>query len=137
MNTKINFKQAILAGLIAAGSAAVLNSILFFVFQAAGVLTDNILIDGKQALTIVPIIISSILPSMIGSMVFFLFEKFSKNGFKIFTIVSIILVLLSFLNPFMIIKDVTIGYALVLNVMHVVVMGFLLFFIGKQVKSKA
>jgi hypothetical protein len=41
---------------------------------------------------------------------------------------------LSFANPFMI-PEVTTGYAIVLNVMHVVVVACLLFFIGKAVKE--
>jgi hypothetical protein len=44
---------------------------------------------------------------------------------------------LSFINPFMGIQGVTTGYALVLNVMHVVVAGSVLYFIGKAVKNNA
>lgn len=131
METKLTFKQSILAGLTAAGVAAVINSILFFIFHAAGIITDDIFMQPNQPMTVVPIIMSSIIPTLIGSMVFFLFEKYSSNGFKIFSIVAIILLVLSFMNPFMGIPNVTIPYGIALDFMHVVVAGSLLYFIRK------
>lgn len=88
-------------------------------------------------MTIVPIIISSIVPTLIATLVFFLLEKFTKNGFKIFRIIALVLMALSFVNPFMGIQDVTMGYAIVLNIMHVVVVCALLYFIGKSVKKNS
>lgn len=137
MTTKLNFKQAFTAGLMAAGAATVVNAILFFIFHAAGIIVDTIFIQPNQPLTVVPIIISSIVPTLIATLVFFLLEKYTKNGFKIFRIISLVLMTLSFVNPFMGIQGVTMGYAIVLNVMHVVVVGALLYFIGKSVKSNS
>ena len=134
MNSKLSFKQIITAGAIAAGCSAVINALLFFTFHAAGVLSDTILIQPGQPLTVVPIIMASILPSVIGASIFFLFEKYSANGFKIFSVISIVLLLLSFANPFMGIPKVTIGYGIVLNVMHVVVAFSLLFFLKRSKK---
>lgn len=136
MKTKVTFVQSIKSGAFAAGIAAVINSILFFIFKAAGIITDDIFVQPNTPLNVVPVIISSIVPTLIASMVFFLFEKFANNGFKIFRIVSVVLLALSFANPFMGIKGITIPYALVLNLMHVVVVVALLFFIGKANKAK-
>lgn len=135
MKTKLSFKQSIMAGLMASAAAVVVNAILFLIFHATGTISDSIFIQPNQPLTIVPIIISSVVPTIIASMVFFLFEKFTNNGMKIFTIISIVLLLLSFVNPFMGIPGVTLGYGVILNVMHVVVAGSLLFFINKAVKK--
>lgn len=137
MTTKLNFKQAFMAGLMAAGVATIVNAILFFVFHQIGIISDNIFIQPGQPMTIVPIIISSIVPTLIAALVFFLLEKFTKNGFKIFRVIAIVLMVLSFMNPFMGIPGVTIGYAVVLNIMHVVVVGALLFFIGKSVRGNS
>lgn len=134
MKTNVKFGQAVKAGLFAGLAAAAVNTILFFIFHAAGVLTDTIFIQPGQPLTVVPVLISSILPAIIASMVFFLFDKYTKSGFRIFTIVSIVLLLLSFMNPFMGIPGVTMGYAIVLNVMHVTVVAALLFFIRREKK---
>ncbi len=134
MNTKLTFKQSVSAGVIAGVASLVINAVLFFVFHAAGILTDDIMIQPNQPLTIVPVIFSSVMPSIVGSCVFFLFEKFAKIGYKGFTILSIILLVLSFMNPFMGIPNVTVGYAIVLNVMHVVVAVSLLYFIKRAKK---
>lgn len=135
MKTKLSFKQAFMAGLMAAGVATGLNALLFFIFKALGIIVDNIFIQQNQPLTVFPVIISSILPSLIASLVFFLLEKFTKNGFKVFRIIALVLVVLSFINPFMGIPNVTVAYAVVLNLMHVVVAGAVLYFIGKAVKK--
>jgi hypothetical protein len=134
MNTKLSFKQIIIAGAIAAGVAVVINAILFFIFHAAGVLTDDIMVQPNQPLNVVAIIMSSIIPTLIGACIFFLFEKFGKNGFKTFSIVAIILLVLSFGNPFFGIPNVTIAYGVVLDIMHIVVALSLLYFIKRAKK---
>ncbi|MFN5878159.1 MAG: DUF6069 family protein [Flavobacteriales bacterium] len=134
MNTKLSFKQIITAGAIAAVCSMIINALLFFTFHGAGVLSDSILIQPGQPLTVVPIIMASMVPSLIGASIFFFFEKYSANGFKIFSIISIVLLILSFANPFMGIPNVTIGYGIVLNVMHVVVAFSLLFFLKRAKK---
>jgi hypothetical protein len=136
MNAKLSFKQSITAGLMAAAAAVVVNTVLFFILKSAGIFVDTIFIDGNNPLTIVPVIISSIAPTLIASMVFFLLDKFTSNGFKIFTIVAIVLGAASFLSPFSI-PAVTTGFAIGLNLMHVVVVLSLLIFIKRAVKQSA
>jgi len=137
MQTKLNIKTSLKAGLMAAIAAAIINVLLFFIFHALGVITDDILIQPNQPLTFIPVIISSILPTLVASFVFFLIEKYSRNGFKSFRVVAIVLLLLSFMNPFMGIEGITIGYALALNLMHIVVVASLLFFIKREKQSAA
>lgn len=57
------------------------------------------------------------------------------TGFKIFSIVTLILMLLSLYSPFGVIPGVHIGYALVLFVMHIVVPAALLYFIRRAKQS--
>ncbi|MEY3239369.1 MAG: hypothetical protein RIR11_807 [Bacteroidota bacterium] len=135
MQTKLNLQQSLVAALKAAGVAAVVNAILFFVFRAAGVLTEDIFIQPGQTLTLAPVIISSIAPTLIAGIVFFLFEKYTNNGFRIFSIVAIVLGLLSLMSPFTQIKDVTVGFGVVLDIMHVVVVAALLYFLKAAVDS--
>jgi len=82
MKAKLNFKQIIIAGAIASLASVIVNAILFFIFHAAGILTDDIMIQPNQPLTVVPIIISSILPTLVGSCIFFLFENLVKTDLK-------------------------------------------------------
>jgi Family of unknown function (DUF6069) len=131
MEQKLNFKQVLTAGAIAGVAAAILNVLLFFIFHAVGIITDDIQVQPSQPLTIAPVLISSVLPSVVGAAVFFLFEKYTKNSFKLFTILALVLLVLSFGNPFLGIPNVTIGYAIALNLMHVVVAFSLLYFLKR------
>jgi len=137
MQTKLNFKQVISAGLLAGGVSAILNAVLFYLFHSTSVFVDSIQIQPNTPLTIVPIIMSSIMPSLVGSIVFYFIQKYSANGFKIFRIISIVLVALSLISPFTNIPNVTFGYAMALNLMHILVAADLLYFIGKKVKATA
>lgn len=135
MKAKLTFKQSITAGALAAAAAAVVNAVLFFIFHAVGVITDDIMVQPNMPMTVVPVIISSILPTLIASIVFFLIEKYTQNGFKIFTIVALVLMVITFANPFMGIPGITVPYGIALNVMHVVVVAALLFFINRAKKN--
>lgn len=135
MTEKLKFNSIFMSGLKAGALSIALNAILFYAFHAAGVLTDDIMIQDDQALTIVPVIMSSLVPSLIGACVYFLFEKFSNNGWRNFRILALVLFVLTLANPFMGIPGVTMGYALVLDLMHVVVAGSLMYFLGSLNKK--
>ena len=137
MTKKLNFKQVMMAGLSAAAVSAIINAILFFIFKAIGWITDDILVQPNQSLTVVPVIISSIIPALIAALVFFLFEKYTMNGYRNFSIVTIILMLLSLAVPFNGIPNVTTKYSLALGSMHIVVPLVLLYFINRSKKSNA
>jgi len=108
---------------------------LFTVFYLLGVFRDSIFIKPDQPLTIVEILFASTFPILIASCVFYLFERYSEYGFHSFRILSLILLIFSFINPFIGIEGVTVAYALVLNSMHVVVVGSLLVFVGRADKK--
>jgi len=132
MTTKLNIKQALTAGAMAAATAAIVNAVLFFIFHAAGIIVDTVFIQPNQPMTVVPIILSSAMPSILGALVFFLFEKYSANGYKNFRILAFVLMIVTFANPFMGIPNISVAYGIVLNVMHVVVVAALLYFISKS-----
>jgi hypothetical protein len=135
MREKLKFNTIFMAGLKAGILSVALNAILFYVFHAAGVLTDDIMIQPGQPLTVVPVLISSLMPSIIGACIYFLFDKYSNNGWRNFRILALVLFVVTLANPFMGIPGVTVGFATVLDVMHVVVAGSLIYFLGKlQVK---
>ena len=136
MKTKLNLKQSLLAGFLAAITAAVMNSTLFFIFHGAGVISDHIYPQPNQPMTVLPVIMASVVPALLASVIFYLLEKFTKNAFKIFGIVSLLLMLISMYGPFGVIPDVTTGYALVLCVMHIIVPAALLYFIYKAKQTK-
>ena len=135
MTTKLNFKKSITAGLLAGVASAVVNTILFFIFKSMGAITDDIMIQPNQSLTVVPVLMSSILPLIVGSTIFFILEKYSNNGFKIFSIVAIVFAALSMYGPFTI-PNATTGYSLALCALHIAPVIFILYFI-KGAKQKA
>ena len=131
MTEKLKFNAIFMMGLKAGAASIILNAILFYAFHAAGVLTDDIMIQPGQPLTIVPVLMSSLVPSLIGACVYFLFDKFSKNGWRNFRILALVLFVVTLANPFMGIPGVTTGYAVVLDLMHAVVAGSLVYFLSK------
>jgi hypothetical protein len=130
---KPSFKKVIRHAFLAGITAAVINSILFFLFSAIGIISDSIYIQDNQPLTLLPVVISSIVPSILAGMVFYLLGRYTRNGYKIFFIIAILLLIVSFANPFMAIKDITISMGVALNVMHIVVVLCLLYFFKKAV----
>ena len=84
MSTKLNLKRSLFAGLPAGIAAAIINAGLFIAFHSAGVISDEIYPQPEQPLTLLPVIMSLILPLIIGSVLFYLFDGFTDNGFKIF-----------------------------------------------------
>jgi hypothetical protein len=107
-----------LTGLAAAG----LNAGLFFAADSAGLFPATALINGAP-LSVLPVIISSIIPTIVAAGVFALLGRFTQHPVRIFTILAIVLTILSFANPFLGIPGVTVPMAVVLNLMHVVVAG--------------
>jgi hypothetical protein len=127
MNNKVTFKDAMIAWGFAAAVSSIINITLFFVAHAVGFITDNIFIQPDTPLKFYNMIFASVIPSFFAMLVFYLIDKYSKKGFKVFAIVSTVLLVLSMGNPFMI-KGVTVPYALSLDIMHVVVAAAVLFF---------
>lgn len=117
VKTKSLTWAAPLAGL----AAALLNAVLFLTFSAAGIISDQLVIPDQGPITLIPVIISSIVPSLLAGLVLTLLGRFTKQPFKIFRIMALILVILSFLNPFLGIPGITLAMAVALNIMHVVV----------------
>lgn len=135
MNTQmIDYKRIAIAGTKGIGVAVAVNVVLFYIFSALGVISSDILIPqaGNQPITIVPIVMASIMPLIIATLVFMLLAKFTKQPVKIFGIISLIILVLSFYNPFTI-PSVTIAMAVGLNVMHIVVAGAIYWALSKSV----
>lgn len=138
-NAKLKLSGLPKAALFAALAGVVINAVLYYIGAAAGIMDPNIGIPkpdgGVEAITVVPVIISSIVPVVVAALFLALLNRFTANPLRIFAIVAIILVLVTFANPFMGIPNVTIGMALWLNLMHVVVAGSVWYFFSKIPKQ--
>ena len=131
---KPSFKSIITAAAVAGIVSAVVNSILYFIFHATGVIPDDVYIQENQPLTLFPVLISSFVPSLLAGVVFYLLCRYTKNGFRYFSILAITLLLLSFANPFMAIKNIPVGMGIGLSVMHIVVVASVLYYF-KRIKG--
>jgi hypothetical protein len=133
---KPSLKQIMTAALAAGSTAACINSVLFFLFRALSIITADVFVQANQPLTVVPVLLFSIVPSLVAGVVFYLLCRYTPNGFRIFSIVAIVLLLLSFANPFMGIPGIPVAMGLALNFMHIVVAASLLYFF-KQTRTTA
>lgn len=103
-------------------TAAAVNAVIFYVAGSLGTFPATALIQG-QPLTVVPVIISSVLPVLVAAGVFALLGRFTRRPVRIFTIVAVLLLVATAANPFVGIPGVTPAMGIVLNLMHLVVGG--------------
>lgn len=117
-----------LAGAIAAG----INSVLFLIGSAIGLIDAAVLVPGMNTpITIAPVMMSSFIPSLIAGLVLGVMNYFLNKPFKVFRVVALVLLILSFANPFMGIPGIPVGMGLWLNLMHVVVAGTVVYCFGR------
>lgn len=133
-STRTTFGKILIYSLIAGAASAVINSILFFIGKALGAFPDTLLIPNQnQPFTVLPFIFSSILPSLVAGLVMGIINHFSKTPKKIFNIIAIVLVVLSFYSPFTI-PGISIIAVVLFNVMHLVVAASLILFYNRIIK---
>ncbi|MCU0427702.1 MAG: DUF6069 family protein [Candidatus Kapabacteria bacterium] len=126
--TKIASKKLLTIAPLAALGAAVVNAVLFYIGKATGWISDTILISpANEPISVVPVIISSIIPTLLAAGVLALLNRFTASPLRVFNIIAAILLLLSFTNPFVAIPNVPLMMGIWLNVMHVVVAGIVVF----------
>ncbi|HZF65873.1 MAG TPA: DUF6069 family protein [Chitinophagaceae bacterium] len=124
---KPSFKKIIAAAALAGIISAIVNSMLYSIFHAAGVISNEVYVQEHQPLTLLPVIFSSLVPSLLAGLVFYLFCRYSKDGYRYFSILAIILLIVSFANPFIAIKHIPLAMGIALNMMHIVVVASLLY----------
>jgi hypothetical protein len=131
MSPKVSLSGAMQAGAWAGIVSGIINAALFYIFHWMRIIRDEILLQENQFMTVVPIIITSCFVCIAGGFVYYLIDRFTQRGYRIFTILAIIVLLISFANPFIMIENVPLTYGMALNIMHVVVVGVLFYFIKR------
>jgi|GEM_PF-4056632 hypothetical protein len=88
------------AVLMAAGTAALVNGALYFVGHRTGLLDGAVLVPGQnQPISLAPVLISSIVPTLLAGGVLALLNRFTRRPLALFTVLSLVLLVLSFANP--------------------------------------
>ena len=116
----MNTKKIITAGATGLVVATIANVITFYAGKAAGFFPEELSIpNAGQPLTVVPVIISSIITAIGATVLFLLLNKFlAQNASRLFTIVAVLFLVVSFAGPFSIPNAPT-TMILGLNLMHV------------------
>ena len=131
--SSITLKSTLIKGLIAGLAAAIMNSALFYAFKNLGAINDTVQIMPGEPLGVHNAIISSIFSSVIASIVYFVISLFASDAFRIFQRIAWIMLLLSFFSPFLFIPEVPVGYAISLNIMHIVVAAAVIYIMKKHI----
>lgn len=126
-NLKINTSSLLKVAPLAALAAAAINAVLYFIGDAAGLMDKTVGVPGPdgtvEAITLVPVIMSSVIPTLIAAGVLALLNRFTANPLRIYGIVTIVLFVVTLANPFLGIPNIPLGMGIWLNVMHAVVAG--------------
>ncbi len=120
-------KSGITAGLV----AAAINSILYFISKGLGIINDAVLLPNGTPLLLVPVVISSILPGIVAALVLWGIAKKADNPARIFTFVGGLFLLLSLIGP-VAMPNLTIGFKIVLSLMHLIAGSFIIYFLRRN-----
>lgn len=70
-------------GLVAGVVVAIINVTIYLISKSAGIISDNILLAGGEPLTLVPVVISSLLPGIFTSLLLWAISKYSGNPVRV------------------------------------------------------
>ena len=134
MSTPVSTSTVLIAAAKAIGLAVVINSILFFALFTFKIIDPRFGIgpNHDQTITILPVIFSTILPSIIGLVIFLLLLRYSSEPVKIFTWVVIAVFVITLGNPFF--AGVPTVMALGLDLLHIAPAYLLWSFLTKTIK---
>jgi Family of unknown function (DUF6069) len=120
-----SLKNAAIGGVV----GAVINAIIFFVSSSQGWISDEFPTADGAVVSIVPVIMASIIPALIGGALYWLLSSYVPNGVLIFWIISALFLGWSFFSPEKNIPNCPSSMAIALNVMHWVVASSVLYFL--------
>lgn len=109
-------------GIVAGVVSAVGNLIFFFITSVAGI-SYMIPVQNPEVLEPLPamvVAIASFMPAIGATILFALLGRFLSQGVRIFTIISVLFLIVSFAMPFTLPAAVPMATKIALNVMHVI-----------------
>ena len=119
-NSRTQLRALLWAAPAAAIIAALVNAILFVIAKAAGVFPSSVIIPNANApMTLQPVIFASMISVILGGFVFSLIGWFTQNSARLFRIVGLVVLGLSFTTPFSI-PNAPAKMVLVLELMHII-----------------
>ncbi|MFC5380449.1 DUF6069 family protein [Aquipuribacter nitratireducens] len=123
-------------GLLAALAAVVVNVVLFLVAGAAGLevlVPDPAAADGSSApLVVGAVAVASVVGVVAATVGRWVHLRFTRWPEAVFTVGVLVLLVLSFAQPFLVAVDASTAARLLLCLMHVVVAAAVLLFLGRR-----
>lgn len=96
----IDARRLLWAGPLTALVAAVANAIVFFLARAAGAVPDGYMMPNiNQALTLGPVVGATFIQVLLGAVVFALIGRFAQRPIRLFRIIALVVLILSFFQP--------------------------------------
>lgn len=135
-NTAIHLNQLAWSTLLAAVASSLINSPLFLLFAHLGWINSEILANG-QPITITGVVFSSVISTLLAALVFYIIGLIARNPYRSFTLISGVLFLFFFLNPFVAIPGISFKMGLALDVLHVPVWISILIFFKRSLTDKS
>jgi hypothetical protein len=127
MKNQLTLLQSLKIGFFAGLVAAITNTLIFLVFQGAGVISEDVMVQPGTPMTAPPVIASSLIPSLVAGIIYYLLFRYSSRPYRIFLVISLVLLVVSYSNPFLMIPNIPVSYALVLDLMHTIVAASVLY----------
>ena len=79
--------------------AAVINAVLYFIGAALGWMPETVLTPMGVPVTIVPVVASTVVALVVATIVYSILNRFTGNPNRWFTIVAVVLLVVSFASP--------------------------------------
>ena len=97
---RIDTRRLLWAGPLTALVATVANAIVFFLARAAGAVPDTYMMPNiNQALTLGPVVGATFVQVLLGAVVFAIIGRFAQRPIRLFRIVALAFLVLSFFQP--------------------------------------
>lgn len=120
--TGISWTRLLWAAPLAAFAAAVANTLIYFAASALGLISQSVLIStagGESPLTVGMVAIASIAGAFGAAIVFAVIGIFSRRPVRLFRVVALVVLVLSFATP-LTIPGAPVAMILSMEIMHVV-----------------
>jgi hypothetical protein len=130
--TKPQFSTIFRQGLLAAVVAALVNAIIFVVGSVLEAFPPDVIIpQAGQPMTIFPVLFTSVVGALVGTLVYALLVRFTGRPNRIFQTVALVVLVASFASPFTVPDAPPLFYTLLL-VMHIVVAAATVFMLTRN-----
>ncbi len=121
---RIPLRKIAIATIVAAIAAAIVNAIVFLIADAAGAMPESVKVDnpggGSSSIELATVVTVTIYPLLLAGVLLAVLARFSKRPLQLFWVISAVVLVLSFFEPFVFLDDAPGDMIAALLTMHVV-----------------